>query len=501
MNRIDLLEALGAAEDKDIQAAAGKLPAAPSPRKTLLRMGAAAAVVCLFVFAASRTLFGENRINTITMPLMQEQPTDSTESYSYDDAVYFTTTQSLYVGWIPNPFLSLPEEVPLLTDKDWEIPRERQQLYFVTSLFDDETSGMFHMIREVEKMYCRDHPEDPQINYAVYSPVYSVGADGTAAVREWISPDVYMGRIRGIFTITLPKYPEQMQAVYTKRDDGAEDWIARLEGLARCSSEKSPLCFLRDEQIGLIGLAGENAYLIRPAKGDPLPPSSITPARYVPNGEKLNVQRLDLSGTGIPVPYRAELTAEQERRYKDILISEKDNPFLTDYDVTGMSEEEIQKYFRKIMSDQSPAVTAANYLSRNVILSYDKYGRSVYREEYGGCYIRYNKLAVIIPTRVEGAEEYLTSLFREHFTDRVIFVYAEYSYNELREFQEKTVLPAFKEAGIRWYEIGPDEYRNCVHAVVSERDLVRCCELILEKGWVGRIRLERMDSAPVFTED
>ena len=496
MNTADLMEALGAAEENDIEASAGELPAAASPRKPWLRWGAVAAVWLCFFAAMLLLRYGDRTNNTTTMPSMQD---NRTETFLYEDGPQLTM-QSLYVAYIPNPFLSLPEEIPLLTAQDWEIPQERQTLYFVAHQPEEEISGMFHMIREAAKMYRNAHPEVPRIEYADYSPVFSLSPDGSPAEREWILPDVDMGRIRGIFTAAMPKGPGKIQVVYTKRDADSEDWIARLEGLAQYSSPESPVCFLRNEKIGLMGLVDEKAYLICPAKGDPFPPSSIAPAQYVPDDETLAVERLDLSGRGIPVRYHAELTPEQLARYKDILLSEEDHPYRVRYDLTGMSEEEIREYFEKVSNDQSPAVTAANYLDRNVTVSTGN-GVPVYREEYGGAYLWENRLCVLIPRQVEGAEAYLKSLFEEHFTDRVFFRSVEYSYNELLRFQKQEVLPALQENGIRLYMMGPDEAMNCVTASVSERDLVRCCELILEKGWVGRIRLERMDSEPVFTED
>ncbi len=504
MSSIDLLNALGNAGEKDIEASAGELPGRKPVWKIILRWGAAAAAVCIGVIALRSA--DRSKIITVTMPSYQTEASslqsgpETTSETSYVDAPGFTTNV-LYGGITENRFLSLTDPLSLLGYDDWDVPEERRTLYFVSSHTDDYSSGTFHKIREAEKKCCRENKDAPQAQYAVYTSVYSRKTDGSPVVREWISPAEELGRIKGIFTVTQAEDSGEMQAVYTERNEASEDWIGRLEALGWFSSPEEPVCFLRDDQIGLIALASGKAYLIRPNEGTEIAAAEIRPALYVPDSEELEVGRVELSGTGIPVVYRAELTLEQQTRYKDILYSELEDIYLSHYISEGMDDEEAMEYFRKISEAQSPAVTVANYLYRNVVVSHDANGLPLYRDEYAGCYIAGSKLCVLIPSHVEGADEYMHSLFDNGFADRVTFRYVEYNHNELERFREEELIPTLKSSGIRMYMHGVSDTANCVLVSVFERDLIKCCELILEKGWVGKIRLERMDSEPVFTED
>ncbi|MBO4838275.1 MAG: hypothetical protein J5493_02765 [Lachnospiraceae bacterium] len=498
MSSIDLLDALGNAGEKDIEASAGELPGRKPVWKTVLRWGAAAAAVCIGMIA----LRSADRSKNITVTMPSYQTADPSRQSGPELTYYINepavTTTVLYAGIVENRFLTLPDTLPLLTENDWEIPEERHTLYFVNSHAHDEGEETFGKIRDALKQYERDYPGSPRAQYAIYSSVYSLKKNGSPVVREWLSPVVELGRIKGIYTVTQSEGSGQIQAVYTERNEESEGWIGRLEGLGQFSSEKDPVCFLRDDRIGLIALAGGNAYLICRNEWTETAVSEIHPAQYVPDSKELQTGRVELSGTGIPVPYHAELTPEQQERFKDILFSMSEDPYMPHYDLEGMSEEEIQAYFREVSNYQSPAVTVANYLERNMLLHYDENGSPVYREEYAGCYIQENKLCVLVPSHVEGAKEYMDSLFENGFRERVIFREVEYSWNELERFLQEEVLPALTQYGIRWYILGTSETQNCVLVSVSEYDLIKCCELVLKEGWIGKVKVER-GSEPVLT--
>ena len=107
-----------------------------------------------------------------------------------------------------------------------------------------------------------------------------------------------------------------------------------------------------------------------------------------------------------------------------------------------LTAEEIEEVFDLLQKDQQAAVAAAEKLGQGIMQG--SYVREAYRGDYGGCYIKGDRLVILIKSG--GDVMFYKSLFSED--DPVDFEIVSHSEAELRDYMEKFL----EENDIKWYE-------------------------------------------------
>ena len=142
---------------------------------------------------------------------------------------------------------------------------------------------------------------------------------------------------------------------------------------------------------------------------------------------------------------------------------------------------------------QRKASWAGSILNSNASRFSNDEQKEYFRDEYGGCYITGDKLAVLLPKNVPGAREWVESIIPPSLSDVLVYRTVEHSYKDLYEMMEKEVLPAFRSAGIIVYECYVSETMNRIIFRVDNDTLIQAFETVLEKGWEGFVMVAYSD--------
>lgn len=502
MNTIDLLQAVGEAADKDIQHAE-KL-SSNNTRKRPFWIGLAAAAA-VFVFALlaviganEKKLYLMNQGTTAAQPDQTERT--AAETVKPGQFVTAVTTDALGGFTCQNPYLNASEfkNVSLFSIRTEEGHR-RQPVYMLNAAVDSMNEGWFISIRESVKEF---RSQNNLIDQAEFGFMVRVNeTEPTAGQELWLIPTTYAGGISGVYWVRYNSETDSCDITLEAAKPDEESWVRRFDMLGELAASVKPAASIRQGEGTvesnpvflildggrLVALAGTQAFIL---KEDPAKTESAVMdlSAFLPTGKELTGVIWDLSSTTVLHYEKIVLTEAQKEKYDDILYSSLNDPYLERYDFSGMTEEELYAFMNEISQRQSRAAQAGSLLNFSALYSQSG-GKVSYPEEYAGCYITGDKLTVCLPENVPGAKEWVEKIIPSYLHDMLIYRTVEHSYQELEELKE-VVVKAVLDAGINIYLYSTSDSMNRIVIGVDAKQIVSCCELILEKGWEGSVMAE-----------
>lgn len=493
MNNLDLLEALQEASDTDIQRSETLKKTSQSRNKRItVALVASAAVLALILLAVpalnrqdvtpSEALGGTTEIE---MNISDSEETERHPGRILSSSI--TEEDSLHFFLAPDncPDFSVCGSIPLSCLEVTE-GRERKFLYLLNAL--ENGSVRYQLLRDQMEEFLWNHRQLLKTIRPSYTLAVRVYETSPVEGRElWIFPSMYYGGINGIFWARIDLYAGTCSISSDIVEPEEESWIRKMDMLGELTSETDPACLVLDGKQLLV-LIGQKAYML---KDDPNVPtaaeidlSDIDPGEIIPHGVVWELSMKTVRKYDV-----VRLTEEQKARYARVLYSFDTDPYLDHTDTSAMSREELDRYIAERSARQENAVRAGSILSSNARRFSNEEQKEYWREEYGGCYIMGDKLTVLIPEHVPGAEEWVRSVIPPYLSDTIVCRPVAHSYKELYEFMLSDAIPTLLNAGVNIYEYSVMESVNSIVVGVDSGSLIDACELALKEGWEGKVMI------------